>query len=275
MAFENSGARIIVAILAIPLVLAACYFGNLFFLTFTIGIGIIAFHEFAELARQKDYFVNKPIGYTGTAFIILNVYFGLIETANVLLIIVVLTLISELFRNNKSALANSGSTLLAIFYPGLFASYILQLREFYSPTTSNYSDGAFVIISILAGIWFCDSAAYFIGSMIGKHKLFPRVSPKKSWEGAIAGFVFSIVGVGLIKYFFMDFLIWQHAVFFGIIIGTVGQTGDLVESLFKRDAGVKDSSSLIPGHGGILDRFDSLLLVAPVIFLYMHYFVKG
>lgn len=275
MAFEKSGARIIVALLAIPFVLAACYFGGLIFLAFTLGIGLIAFNEFAGLAGEKDFYPNKLIGYTGISLIILNAYFGLMDSANLILLIVISTLIFELFRNNKSALANSGATLLAVFYPGLFSSYILRLREFYTQTNQPYNDGAFIIIAILAGLWLCDSAAYFVGSAIGKHKLFPRVSPKKSWEGAIGGFIFAIAGVALIKYFFMDFLDWQHAIVIGIIIGTIGQTGDLVESLFKRDAGVKDSSSLIPGHGGILDRFDSLLLVAPVVFLYMHYFVKG
>jgi phosphatidate cytidylyltransferase len=114
-----------------------------------------------------------------------------------------------------------------------------------------------------------DSAAYFIGTAIGKHKLFPRVSPNKSWEGAIAGFVFSIITLVVLKSFLLEFLDWVDIIAFGVIIGIFGQVGDLIESLIKRDAGVKDSSNIIPGHGGIFDRFDSLLFSAPIIFLYL------
>jgi len=101
--------------------------------------------------------------------------------------------------------------------------------------------------------------------------LFPRISPKKSWEGAIAGFVFSVLIMIAAKFIVLEFLQWTTIIAFGIIVGIIGQIGDLVESMLKRDAGVKDSSALIPGHGGIFDRFDSLLYTAPVIFIYLKF----
>jgi phosphatidate cytidylyltransferase len=110
-----------------------------------------------------------------------------------------------------------------------------------------------------------------VGAPLGKHKLFPRVSPQKSWEGAIAGFVFAIAAAVAAKYLVLTFLPLASAIVIGAIVGTIGQLGDLVESLLKRDAGVKDSSTLIPGHGGALDRFDSILLVTPCVYLYLHY----
>ena len=119
-----------------------------------------------------------------------------------------------------------------------------------------------------------DSAAFFGGSALGKHKLFPRVSPNKSWEGAVFGFLFAVISIILLKPVILNFLSWTDIIVLGIIIGTVGQIGDLVESLIKRDAGVKDSSGLIPGHGGIFDRFDSILFTAPVILLYLKYFLQ-
>ena len=112
-----------------------------------------------------------------------------------------------------------------------------------------------------------------MGTAFGKHKLFPRVSPNKSWEGAIAGFVFAIITMIAAKATVIDLLTLYDAVIIGIIVGIIGQMGDLVESLVKRDAGVKDSSAIIPGHGGIFDRFDSLLLTAPVVYLYLSIFV--
>ncbi|HEX9740327.1 MAG TPA: phosphatidate cytidylyltransferase, partial [Ignavibacteriaceae bacterium] len=130
----------------------------------------------------------------------------------------------------------------------------------------------YLIISIFAAIWICDSAAYYGGTALGKHKLFARVSPNKTWEGAGFGFVFAVITIVLAKIIILNFLSLGTAIAIGIIIGLFGQIGDLIESLFKRDAGVKDSSSVIPGHGGIFDRFDSLLYTAPVILLYLKYF---
>jgi phosphatidate cytidylyltransferase len=177
----------------------------------------------------------------------------------------------ELFRNNGSAIYNIGSTLFGIFYIGLFSASLVAIREFYPDIGTLYKHGGFLIISIFATIWVCDSAAYFGGLSLGKHKLFPRVSPKKSWEGAIFGFVFAMLTMAAAHYIVLGFLSLDEALTIGFIIGTVGQVGDLVESLIKRDAEVKDSSSLIPGHGGIFDRFDSLLFSAPIILLFLKY----
>ncbi len=103
--------------------------------------------------------------------------------------------------------------------------------------------------------------------MLGKHKLYEKVSPNKTWEGAIAGVIGSILVLSLVKMLAILPVSWPFTLLAGLIIGIVGQTGDLVESWFKRDAGVKDSSSLLPGHGGMLDRFDSIIFVSPAIFL--------
>jgi len=143
------------------------------------------------------------------------------------------------------------------------------ISEFF---TEDYFSGGYLIISIFITIWICDSAAFFLGTAFGKHKLFPRVSPKKSWEGSIAGFIFALLTMIALKYIILYSFSFVDALITGIIIGSVGQIGDLVESLIKRDAGVKDSSNLIPGHGGIFDRFDSLMLSSPVIYLYLSYF---
>ena len=165
---------------------------------------------------------------------------------------------------------NIGSTLLGFFYIGLFSSSIVGIREFYS-NSLHYTNGGLLIISIFITLWITDSAAYFIGTAFGKHKLFPRVSPNKSWEGAIAGFVFAIITMVVLNEVLLNFISFNDALVMGVIIGLFGQIGDLIESLLKRDAGVKDSSNLIPGHGGVLDRFDSLIFSSPIIFLYITY----
>ena len=273
MQLGNTTLRIIISIAAIPFIIAVSYFGRIPFLLFALGIGLLSYYEFASLTVHKNDYANKPAGYIAVFLLILNSYFRFIETELLFLIITVLLLLVELFRNKESAINNLGATLLGIFYVGYFSAVLVQIREFYNRSDFLYAQGGFIIIAMFFTIWICDSAAFFLGSAYGKHKLFPRVSPNKSWEGAIAGFVFSILAMIVSKETILDFLGWNDVIILGIIIGTIGQIGDLIESLIKRDAKVKDSSSLIPGHGGMFDRFDSLLFSAPVIFLYLHYFV--
>jgi phosphatidate cytidylyltransferase len=273
MTLGNTSIRIIVSLIAIPLIIAACFYGGIPFLIFTLFIGLVAFWEFSKLVQNKKANVNIVLGYLSVAVIILNSYFKLIDVNTILIGSTVLIFLTELFRKKDSAIINIGTTLLGVIYFGVLTSTILLLREFFSSSEMLYAEGGYLIVSILVSIWVCDSAAFFLGSAFGKHKLFPRVSPNKSWEGAIAGFIFSIISMLVAKFYFIDFLSLQDAIVIGIIVGTVGQMGDLVESLIKRDAGVKDSSAIIPGHGGIFDRFDSLLLTAPVVYLYLHFFV--
>ncbi|MDI6779751.1 MAG: phosphatidate cytidylyltransferase [Bacteroidota bacterium] len=212
----------------------------------------------------------------------------LIITLGILLVFMLV----EMFRNDGSAITNLSATVMGIFYVSLFFGTLIGLRELFVPfdfpvyrfflTELNPSDatvakiylwGGYTIITIFATIWICDTAAYFGGKFLGKHKLFERVSPNKTWEGAIAGFLFAIVAAVAAKYFLLEYFTLQDAIVLGAVVGIFGQLGDLVESLLKRDAGIKDSSSLIPGHGGVLDRFDSLLFVSPVFYLYLDFIV--
>ena len=212
-----------------------------------------------------------------------------------LLLFIVLILLVELFRNAGSVFLNAGFTLLGLIYAGLFLATLIGLRELFGnefpywlvrkhleapailPDSSihdmTYRWGGLTVISIFATIWMCDTAAYFGGLAMGRHKLFERVSPKKTWEGAMWGFVAAVATMIAAQRFILPYLELHQAIIIGVIIGILGQLGDLVESLFKRDAGVKDSSSLIPGHGGVLDRFDSLIFVAPILYLYIDFVV--
>lgn len=269
MSENKTGTRIIVSVAAIPFIALASYFGGIFFLIFVLGIALISFYEFSALVKNKS---AEPLTYLGmlaVAAVVLNIYFNWISFLPLTIIISLLLLFFELYHNKASAILNLGVTYLGIFYIGLFASSILGIRELYKFSNQLYEQGGFLIISLFVTIWICDSAAFFLGTAFGKHKLFPRVSPKKSWEGAIAGFVFATLTMVAAQLFILDFLSITDAIIIGALVGTIGQIGDLVESLIKRDAEVKDSSALIPGHGGVFDRFDSLLFVAPVVYLYL------
>jgi len=268
MSTGNTTIRIIVSAIAIPAIVLACYFGNFYFFIFALGIGVVSYYEFWSIVKNKDINANLIVGILSVGLLITNTFKNFIDIYPLLILILIVLTITELFRNKGSAILNLGSTLLGILYFGLFASALVAIREFYRV---DYEHGGLLIISIFASIWFCDSAAFFGGTAFGKRKLFPRVSPNKSLEGALFGLLFAIIAMVISKVVILNFLMWANVIAIGLIVGIIGQIGDLIESLFKRDASVKDSSNIIPGHGGIFDRFDSLLYTAPALFLYIKY----
>jgi phosphatidate cytidylyltransferase len=267
--FSKLSSRVIVSIIGIPLIIIVCLLGKIYFLILPLGIGLISFYELAKMTRNKHIYVNLTVGWLIIFIIIINEYNPFIPVKELILLLIIVLLLFELFRNKESAISNLGTTLLGIFYIGFFSAALVDLREFYNDSAFTYYQGGYLVISILVAIWVCDSAAYFLGTALGKHKLMPRISPNKTWEGAIAGFIFSVVTFIAAKDLFLEFLEWRDIIAIGIIIGILGQCGDLIESMIKRDSRVKDSSSIIPGHGGILDRFDSLLFTAPAVYLYL------
>jgi phosphatidate cytidylyltransferase len=207
----------------------------------------------------------------------------------VIILAVLATLIAEMRREDAHPIANNSATLTGIVYVGLFLATLIGIRQFWEPiwhglartmqTTDGVtlggifntpSYGAYMVIATLVTIWICDSAAYYVGRALGKHKMAPRISPKKTWEGGIGGAVFAVATMIGFKFWLLDFLSIGDAIVLGLIVGILGQIGDLAESHVKRDGGIKDSSQLIPGHGGVFDRFDSLMFVAPVVYLYLH-----
>jgi phosphatidate cytidylyltransferase len=274
MNLGNTSTRILISVIAIPVIVALCYIGKIPFLIFILAIGLLSYYEFSNMVQHKESYTNLIIDSFAIICLIINSYYAFINYEILIICIIILLVITELFRNNKSVIFNLGASLIGIFYIGIFASTIISIREFFADSNVVYTEGGYIIISMLATIWICDSAAFFLGTAFGKHKLFPRVSPNKTWEGAIAGFVFAVLTMIASKVIILDFLIWRDVIVIGIIIGVLGQIGDLMESLIKRDTGVKDSSGIIPGHGGVFDRFDSFFFSAPFVYLYLLFFIS-
>jgi phosphatidate cytidylyltransferase len=173
----------------------------------------------------------------------------------------------------EEALPSQAITWLAALYLGLGLGF--QLKLFLLQGTLPRT-GSRLILALFIITWFGDTAAYFVGTFFGKHKLAPKVSPKKSWEGALGNFSGNLLGAFLMKATVCSEWSLVEVMVLALLLGTVGQLGDLVESTWKRSAGVKDSNVGvgIPGHGGMLDRVDSLVFAAPVLFAYVH-FVHG
>ncbi len=267
---SNTAVRIFVSVIAIPLLLLIAYAGGWYFTVFVITISLLSFYEFGKLSEAKGAYVNFAWGTIGIIFILSNNFF--LKNEKTFLIITtwfLFLLLIELFRNKGSALLNIGLTSLGFLLFSISGYSIIGIREIFNNSDFDYSNGAMIIFSILGTIWICDSTAFFVGTKFGKHKLFPRVSPNKSWEGAVSGFAASILSMILFHFLILDFISMINSIVVGIIIGTLGQLGDLIESLLKRDSGVKDSSNIIPGHGGVFDRFDSLFFASPFIYFYL------
>lgn len=299
---SNTAVRTIVALIAAPLIIGLVIVGSWWFWLFAQALAILALKEFYDLGKHTTASPQRIVGYVGSFLV--GVYFMFADAAPealvrllfpaLVLMFVLSVLIIELLRNKPHPLWNSSITVFGVLYVGAFLTSLIGLRMTFSNSSilekpvlapflaglspaerliSGDKWGAWLVFATFIGIWTCDSLAFFAGKAFGKHKLFPRVSPNKSWEGAIVGFLSSSAVFVVLAHYLLPFLPPVHAALIGALVGIIGQFGDLVESLFKRDAGVKDSSNIIPGHGGVYDRFDAAMFVAPVVYLYVHFFL--
>lgn len=172
-------------------------------------------------------------------------------------------------ENPREMLDATMGTLFPVVFVGLTMAYLIGLRRLPG------EDGPDVVLFLFVCVIFADTAAYYVGSWLGKRRMAPRISPKKSWEGAVAGMLGSLGGALLAHIWFYQRLPLEHALLLGLLLGLAAIMGDLAESLVKRACNVKDSSSLIPGHGGLLDRTDSVLFAGPILYYYYLTFLQG
>ncbi|MFQ5639676.1 MAG: phosphatidate cytidylyltransferase, partial [bacterium] len=272
---KKLGIRALVTVSLGPFILFCAWKGGAIFLALVTSIVVLGMNEFYNLAAQK---VTTPERITGQATgVVLCFLFYYNLTAQIWVLLsasLAILLIIELFRNETGPILNVATTLMGMLYVALLLAFLIMIRGINVQDSLEDTFGGKLVILLFLCIWVCDSAAYLLGSRFGKHKLFERVSPNKTVEGTVAGFVFALAAAYLCYLTFFAEIGWQHALAVGAICGSLGQLSDLLESLFKRDAKVKDSSNLIPGHGGILDRFDSEMLAAPAVYFYVYYLVS-
>ncbi len=274
--FLNAGIlpRLTVILLGVPCLYFITLRGGLFFLVLVDLIILLGLREFYVLMRAKGYQPFEVLGYfCGLAIS----WYAWREGVGVPLIVtgsLLLIMVRELFRRDMTkSLAHIAVTIFGIMYIGWMGSHLVMLREL--PASLGLDDYMGVQLVFFAALltWATDTGAYLFGVALGRHKLIPRISPNKTVEGAVggllaAGFCGWICSKGL-----TPFLTPLAATVVGLVVGVMAQLGDLVESMIKRDAGIKDSAELIPGHGGVLDRFDSLLFTVPVLYYYFRFFI--
>ena len=273
----NKSSRTMVNLLGIPSLLAIIYAGDTFsnlpiFSVFVIAVLFLGAREIISLSKGKG---GKP------AILLLLFLLAVLQIDRhpainwdipIHLLIVGLTLTAmllEIFRKEERPLLNISVLVFAFVWLGLMLGSLSELR--------NLPDIGFkVTLALFLSVWICDTSAFFFGKKFGKRKILPDVSPNKTWLGTIAGLISSVVFIGILYQFnyFDDLISTVDVIAFGIIAGGLGQLGDWAESLLKREAGLKDTGDSLRGHGGILDRFDSLTFAAPLTLIYCNYFIK-
>lgn len=269
--------RILSTIVFIPILLLANAQGGLAFVALVLTITGVALYEFYRMTEAKGLAVPKLWGILSGLFLCLALSGRLhpwlafperwLGTSAVCLILGLLLLLGQ--GKSLAFLPSVCALLAGTVYVALPMSCFLLLREMGEEAWISKS----YALLPYALTWFCDTFAYGIGMSLGRHKLASTISPNKTMEGAIGGILGAVAAGFLSKLSFAPYLSWADAIALGILVGIFGQVGDLVESAMKRDAGIKDTSRIIPGHGGALDRFDSFLFTVPLIYLYLRFFV--
>ncbi|MBS6886343.1 MULTISPECIES: phosphatidate cytidylyltransferase [Clostridium] len=262
----KSDNRYLGALMIAPFILFI-FWGGLPLKIFTFILSAFGMYEFYKALKEKDF---KPIEMVGYILLILfylfnndfeKLIFMIILATFILLIIPVIDL--------KYTFIDAAITLLGFLYVGILFSFIYLVSE--------KSGGAFYVWLIFIGSWMTDTTAYYAGRLFGKTKLCPKVSPKKTIEGSIGGLIGSTISCGILgfvaKGYIATFPIY-HFFIIGALCGVFSQFGDLVASSVKRYVGIKDYSNLIPGHGGILDRFDSILFSGLIVFYYLTFILS-
>lgn len=267
--------RTVTGILFVVLLVGCIVFSPISFGILFAAISMLAVREFGHLMNQNGQVeINRNITALAGAYLFLSLmaFCTQVTDARVFLPYVLLLLyvmITELYLKKPNPLGNWAFSMLSQLYIALPFALLNVLAFHNDPANSSVSYNPILPLSVFIFLWLSDTGAYCVGSLIGKHRLFERISPKKSWEGSIGGGVFSIASSLLFAHFF-PFLSVMEWMGLALTIVVFGTWGDLTESLMKRQLGIKDSGHVLPGHGGILDRFDSALIAIPAAVVYLY-----
>ncbi len=252
--------RVISACVFVPVILAAVFFGGWVFAALMLAIAVLGGYEYGKIIEINEYTFLPRIYYPAAVVLLLAAELCP-KSPGVTLAALFLAFVGcmVVFIMGKKDLDDVAVNIAAVVYIPMTLAMAILIR-------SGLGDGMFLVYLLLIIEWLTDSGAYFIGSAIGKHKLSPKVSPNKSIEGAVGGVVVAVVA-SLLFNIIVGILPYPYLILVAVVVSVVGQLGDLCESALKRWAGVKDSGNIIPGHGGILDRFDSFFFAAPFLYL--------
>lgn len=277
--------RIITAAIALPILIASILIPWLqpLFVAIAAAAMFFGLYEFYVLARKKDMKPDLGAGFLGGAALFTIFYFATPDTTTQprldiqlitlsLIVLTISTLIAAMLRGAPfdKIIVASGATILGVLYVVLLGGHLVALRTGFDQTLSAHLLSFFFLVLMGA-----DTGAYYVGRAIGKHKLAPKVSPGKTWEGVAGGLVAALTLATAAHFWFFKELPLKWALPLAAVMTVLGILGDLTESALKRGAGAKDAAKILPGHGGALDRLDSLLFNAPLIYYFAHFYFSA
>lgn len=262
--------RIITAIIALPVLIASILIPALapLFVLLALAAMVIALYEFWWLARRREMKPDVVVGYAGAAALLTAFYFNAPDLMLIILpAFVIASLVSAMLRGAPfdKMLSSVGATVLGVLYVVLLGGHLIAVRMGFPERPKLGTHLLLFFFLVLMG---SDTGAYYTGRNLGRHKLAPNISPGKTWEGAMGGMLASLLLATLAHFWFFRELNIGVALALAAVMNVLGVMGDLTESALKRGANAKDAAQILPGHGGLLDRLDSLLFNAPVIYYF-------
>ena len=276
---KNLIIRALTGIIFVVVLISAIYIHPIFFLILFCIITGLTLWEFGGLVKHYEHAnLQRTVNVLGGVYLFIATFVyanGLTDGKIFLpyLLFIMLTMIAELYYKAPNPINNWAFTLFAqVYCAGSFSILNFIGAEPGTPGVMSYTP--LFIMAIFIFVWLDDTGAYLVGSLIGKHKLFERISPKKSWEGFFGGLILSLASSQAFAWFAPEInrMNWLGLAATVVLFGT---WGDLIESLLKRTLGVKDSGNVLPGHGGMLDRFDSVMLAVPASYIYIELFIRN
>ena len=275
---KNLVTRTLTGVIFVAIIMSAIYFHPYYFLaTFGIVTGLTLWEFYGLVKHYENAAIKRFISSIGGAYLFIATFCyanGLVGGDIFLpyLLILMYAIIVELYDKTNNSINNWALTLFGqVYCAGSFS--LLNFITSLSATPGEIVHIPYFALAIFIFVWMNDTGAYLVGSLFGKHRLFERISPKKSWEGFFGGLFFTIVSGIVVGVYFPHYFTGLNLyewIGLSAVVTAFATWGDLIESLIKRNVGAKDSSHILPGHGGILDRIDSLLLVSPAILLYLY-----
>lgn len=269
--------RIVTALVALPLIIASILVPWLWplFVALALFAMVAGLYEFWWLARKKEMRPDVVAGFAAAAALFIAFYFNDLSLIIIILILFTMAALAAAMLRGApfdKMIASVGATMLGVLYVVLLGGHLIALRTTQDPFIAPHSSDllAFFFLVIMGS----DTGAYYTGRTFGRRKLAPDISPGKTWEGAAGGMIASLLMAALAHYWFFPELSLKAALPLSAVMNVLGVVGDLTESALKRGAGAKDAAQILPGHGGLLDRLDSLLFNAPVIYYFALFYFR-
>jgi phosphatidate cytidylyltransferase len=269
--------RVASGILFLPVLVLLARAGGIAFCAFVALEVTLGLSEFYRMMRGRGLNPFQLLGIASGLALLWVTYRPLTPHVGVLVTGVLLLVLGlELRRPQaRQRVEDIAVTSFGVLYVGWLSAHFVLLRELPWQVGRAYADGASFVLLAFFLTWSCDTGAYAVGRLFGRNRPWAQISPRKSIEGAFGGLLFAVVAAFVARRWFAPYLRVHDAAILGLLVGVFAQVGDLVESLLKRDAAHADSSDFIPGHGGVLDRFDSLYFAAPLVYYYLQIVIFG